>query len=237
MANVRQIPSPQLPPGLLLGLTLAVAVTGTFSTIQHFLDQKRYESAINAYQAGDCNTAVAEFNQIIDAVRLVDIGDYTKRSLEKKAECTFFQNALSDQKAGQFELALVNYAKVAVYDHSALFQPIKNQISHIFQQTSVQTLATRKVCHRIGNLTQHNLLPNAEKNLPLLYSECGKTYEQHQNYYQAIKIYETFLQQYPDHTLAENIKYLKLADRVFQIHRIFFAFCSSLLKVYEIERL
>jgi TolA-binding protein len=206
MANVRQLPSPQLPPGLLLGLTLAVAVTGTFSTIRHFLDQKRYESAINAYQAGDCNTAVKEFNQVIDAVRLADIGNYTEHSLQKKAECTFFQNALSHQNAGQFELALFNYAKVAIYDHSALFQPIKNQVSQIFQQTPVNTLVSRKVCSRINHLAEQNLLPNSDQNLPLLYSECGKVYEQHQTYYSAIKMYEQFLQQYPNHTLAENVR-------------------------------
>ncbi|MGB3401332.1 MAG: hypothetical protein WBA77_01430 [Microcoleaceae cyanobacterium] len=206
MAVVRQIPSPQPPPGLLLGLTLAIAVTGTFSSIRHFLDQKKYESAINAYQAADCDTAVEEFNQIINAVRLVDIGNYTERSLQKKAECTFFQNALSDQKAGQFELALFNYARVAVYDRSALFKPIKNQISQIFQQTPINTLVSRKVCSRIDHLAEQNLLPNADTNLPLLYSECGKVYEQHQTYYSAIKMYEQFLQQYPAHSLAENVR-------------------------------
>jgi tetratricopeptide (TPR) repeat protein len=208
MTSIRRSPSPQLPPGLLIGLMIALAVTGIPSIIRHILDQQKYESAMYSYRVGDCSTAVEQFNQIIGAFRLVDSGNYAERSIQKKAECKFFQYGITAQKAGKFELALLNYAKVAVYDKSALLEPVRNQVQELFQQTSVQSLATQEVCKRLDNLIGQNLLPNVAQNLPLFYLECGKVYQKNRRYSTAIATYREFLRQYPDHTLIEDVKRL-----------------------------
>ena len=46
MPSIRRNPSPKLSPELLIGIVIALAVTGIPSTVQNFLDRQKYESAI-----------------------------------------------------------------------------------------------------------------------------------------------------------------------------------------------
>jgi hypothetical protein len=75
MPSIRRNPSPKLSPELLIGIVIALAVTGIPSTVQNFLDRQKYESAIQHYERGSCVIAVEQFNQIVSAFRLVDVGD------------------------------------------------------------------------------------------------------------------------------------------------------------------
>jgi tetratricopeptide (TPR) repeat protein len=206
MTSVRRNPSPKLPPDLLVGIVLALVVTGIPSIVRHFLDRQKYESAMQFYKVANCGAAVEQFNQVISAVRLVDVSDYVSRSEEKKAECEFFEDAVRSQKDGKFELALLSYAKVAVYDNSALLEPTRKKLRELFQKAKVTSLATSDVCNRIEALVKRNLLPKSDPNLPLLYPECGKVYEAKKSYERAIVIYEEFLKQYPSHPLVEDVK-------------------------------
>lgn len=206
MTSIRPTPSPKLPPELLIGLMIALAVMGIPSIVQHFLDQQRYESAMQSYKKADCGKASEQFNQIIDTIRLIDIGKYVPRAKEKKAECKFFQDASRDQEEGKFESALLNYSKLAVYDDSALLEPTRKRLHDLFQNLKIETLATSSSCTRLGTLTENNLLPKSNTNLPSLYLACGKVFEADKTYKRAIFIYEKFLQEYSDHTLALDVR-------------------------------
>lgn len=206
MTSVRRNPSPKLPPELLVGVIIALVVMGIPSIVRHFLDQQKYDSAMRSYNAADCGAAVEQFNQVIHAFRLVDVNDYVPRSEEKKAECELFEDAVRSQKDGKFELALLSYAKVAVYDNSALLEYTQRNLRELFQKAKITSLATVDVCNRIEALVKRNLLPKSDPNSLLLYPECGKVYEAKKNYERATIIYENFLKQYPDHPLVEDVK-------------------------------
>ncbi|WP_414578977.1 tetratricopeptide repeat protein [Anabaena sp. CCY 9402-a] len=206
MTSIRRNPSPKLPPELLVGIVIALAITGIPSIVQHFLDQQKYESAMQSYKVAECGSAIEQFNQIISAFRLVDAGDYVSRAEEKKAECEFFEDAVRLQKDGKFELALLSYAKVAVYDNSALLEPTRKKLYELFQKAKVTSLSTLNVCNRIGILAERNLVPKSNANLPPLYLACGEVYDAEKSYKRAIIIYEEFIRLYPDHSLVENVK-------------------------------
>jgi hypothetical protein len=174
--------------------------------VQYFLDQKQYESAIQSYKKVDCGTASEQFSQIISAFRLIDFGQYVPRSQAKKAECDFFEDAVSDQKAGRFDSALLNYAKVAVYEDSILLEPIRSNVRELFQKSKIASLTRLEVCSRLRDLEQGNLLPKSNANLPSLYLKCGNLFEADKSYYRAIATYEQFLKQYPNHVLTEDVK-------------------------------
>jgi hypothetical protein len=142
MTSVHRDPPPKFPVELGIGITIALAVTGIPSVVQHTLDQQKYESAMQSYQQANCRTATPQFNQIIQAFRLVDMGDYVEKAKEKKAECEFFEDAVESQKAGKYEDALLNYAKVAVYEGSALLKPAQDNLRQLFQKTDSAALAT-----------------------------------------------------------------------------------------------
>lgn len=206
MASIRRTPKPNLPPDWLIGIFIALVVTVIPSLVQHFLDKYKYDSAVLSYHRGDCPTAVQQFHQVTSAFRLVDIGDYVPRAEAKKAECEFFEDALSAQQIGKFESALLSYAKLAVYDNSSLLEPTREQIRQLFQKAQITSFATIKVCSRLGILAERNLLPTSDPNLPSLYPECAKAYEAKKSYKEAISTYEQFLQHYLDHALTEDVK-------------------------------
>lgn len=206
MSSIRRNPSPKLPPELLIGIVIALAVTGIPSIVQKFLDRQKYESAIQNYEMGSCVTALEQFNQIVSAFRLVDVGDYVLRSQQKIAECEFFNKALKSQKDEDFELSLLNYAKLAVYDNSALLEPTRENVRYLFQKAKIDSLATLNVCDRLGVIASSKLLPKSDYRLQLLYVKCGKVYEENKSYERAIFIYEKFLKDYPKHSLTENVK-------------------------------
>lgn len=206
MTSVRRNPEPKLPPDWLIGIVIALLITSVLSIVRHFSDRTKYESAIQFYRKKDCGVAIEQFNQIIYAFRLIDAGDYVSTAKEKKAECEFYKDALSAQENGKFELALLNYAKVAVYDDSILFEPIQKKLRELFQKAKVTSLATSQTCSRLGVLSEQNLLPKSDPNLPSLYLECGKLYEAKKGYSKASATYEEFLKQYPDHPMAKDVK-------------------------------
>jgi hypothetical protein len=73
MPSIRRNPSPKLFPELLIGIVIALAVTGIPSIVQKFLDRQKYESAIQHYEMGSCVTAVEQFNHIVSAFRLTGL--------------------------------------------------------------------------------------------------------------------------------------------------------------------
>ncbi len=208
MTSIRRPPSPQSPPDWLIGLLIALAITGLFSLIQYFLDQQRYKAAIQSYEIAECDIASQKFKQIINAFRVFDFGQYVSRANEKKAECDFFQDAVNDQKEGMLDSALLNYAKLATYETSPLLEYARRNLRELFQKSSVETetLATLEVCNRLEILTEKNLLPPSDPNAQSIYPSCGKTYEIEKSYEEAISIYENFLKMYPNHPLIENVK-------------------------------
>ncbi len=101
MTSVRRNPSPQIPPDMLIGLVIALAVTVIPSIVRHFLDKHLYETGIESYKMANCNAAVEQFNQIISAFRLTDSGNYASKAKEKKAECNFFEDGVKLQEEGK----------------------------------------------------------------------------------------------------------------------------------------
>jgi tetratricopeptide (TPR) repeat protein len=199
-------PSPQRTPDWLLGLAIALAVLGITSIARYFLGYQRYESALQSYRAADCRAAVEKFNQIIDDFRSVDPGQYAKSAETKKAECGFFENAVSLQKDGKYEAALLGYAKLAVYEDSNLLAPTRTQISNLFQKLDIKSVSTLNVCDRLGVLTSRSLLPKSNANLQSLYLSCGGLYSKDKNYEKAVGLYENFLKEYPSHLWLKDVQ-------------------------------
>lgn len=217
MKSVRRNPRPQLPSGALLGITVGLLVILVLSTVRHFLDKKAYESAISYYTVEDCSNASQQFSQLINAFRLFDTGNYAARAEVKKKECDFFLGAVANQEAGEFEPALVSYAKLANYEDSALIQPTRNNLADLFEKADIESLATLSVCNRLGNLTSQDLLPDSSEQPLLLYLRCGEIYEERERLRQVVDVYQQILQTYPEHELTGEVKHRLAAIKILDI--------------------
>lgn len=198
MTSMRPNPQPKLPPGLLLGIGIALAVVGIVGTVQHFFDRQQYEQALQAYQKADCKTAIDQFDRVIQSIRLIDFDNHDEaRAEQKKAECEYFQKAVDQQQQGKLEAALLNYTTlIKIYSDSALVEPAREQVAKMFQTTKMSDLATSEVCQQIDRLNQQNLIPSTDA-LPQFYLACGRGYEAKKDYERAITLYQQFLDQHP----------------------------------------
>ncbi|MEL7313584.1 MAG: hypothetical protein AAFN08_01380 [Cyanobacteria bacterium J06559_3] len=191
MTSINRNPPPTLPPGSLLGIGIAIVAIGTFSLGQHRLDRRRYNRAIEAQRSADCQTAIAEFDAIINQFRLFEISDYVLRAQELKAECDRFQEIIAKQQAGEAEAALLDYmAFVNVYEDSTLLNPVQQQIAELFRTAPTDALATQEICRRIEGLMTQNLIPETGKEVGNFYLACGDTLASLEEYPTAIYLYE-----------------------------------------------
>jgi tetratricopeptide (TPR) repeat protein len=201
MTSLHQNPPPKFPPGMLLGIGIGLAAVGLFSTVQYVLEQQHYEQAMQAYKNADCNTAINQFDRVIDSARLLNIDSYVPRAKQKKAECEYFQRAVDRQQQGEFEAALSNYATLAkIYSDSALIEPARQRVAEMFQTAKLSALTTPNLCKQFDPVSKQDLVPNLipkSDTIPQFYLACGKGYETTQQYQQAMALYRQFLDQHP----------------------------------------
>jgi tetratricopeptide (TPR) repeat protein len=189
-----------------LVLTMAIAAGGIF-IYQSVSDRTAYEQGEAAYQAADCSTAVKQFERFIGRDRLIDTNDLVARAKAKRAECQAFQTIVAQQKQSNPAAKLIAAANfVSNYPDSRFVKQVQQQIPTLFEQVQPTEIAQPTVCDRLKVLQQQNLIPQPNRNLPLLYHACGQAYVDAGNYAGAIALYERFLQDYPQHELIPEVK-------------------------------
>lgn len=201
-------PQPQRHPIQIWHLVVLVAVFGLgWVAVKYFLLVDNYNKGNEAYEAADCETAIAHFDLVINGPKQVDIDDYAARASAKKGECQAFQEVVNQQKAGTFDVILVAYDDfVSHYQDSPLVRSIRQQAPILFEGAGLVALAQPKVCERIDKLAKHDLIPQPEINQPSIYRACGQMYTAAKEHTKAVDMYEHFLDNYPNHQLIPVIK-------------------------------
>lgn len=190
------------------GLIIVVLIVATlYSTIRYFVDQNSYSKAHQAYNQADCNAAIKSFDNIINAWRLFDLGEFAALAQTERTECQAFQIAVDKQASGDPSGAILSYNDfIYNYSNSPLAEESRNKIESIFKQTNVDVLASEGLCDQIDNLQQEKLIPQGNTLLPNLFYQCGQTYEEIQYFSGAIQLYDNFLRDYPSHALASDVE-------------------------------
>lgn len=202
-------PQPQRQPirgWHLVGLLAASA--GVYLMGQYYWLRKTYTEGEQAYTAANCQVAIAEFDWVINkGEQFVDFNDYIARARAKKAECQAFQDVVEEQKTATPEAVLVAYEEfVSRYPSGALGQPIRQKTASLFEEAGIEALAQPSACERIDKLVENQLIPEPNQNSPSFYQACGQMYSKGNDYTNAVKMYEGFLENYPQHQLASEVE-------------------------------
>jgi len=189
------------------GITFIVLVIVTFySAVRYFIDQSNYTKAHQAYIQANCEAAIKSFDNIINAWRLVDIGEYNALAHQERTACQAFQTAADKQTSGDPSGSILSYNDfIFNYRGSPLIDEASNRIKSVFTQTNMDVLASEGLCDQIEILEQ-NYIPQNSTLLPNLLYQCGQTYEGISNYSGAIQMYDKFLSEYPSHSLASGVE-------------------------------
>ena len=92
-------------------------------------------------------------------------------------------------------------------DSQSSFMMFKSLIteypSHSFANNAEAALLENAVtCERADSLQSNNTISSRPDFMPRLYYKCGQTYEEDRDWSSAISMYEAFLAEFPEHTLA-----------------------------------
>jgi tetratricopeptide (TPR) repeat protein len=198
----------QSPQNLQLKIGVALLLMAVvYSAAQYFLASKDYNKGHEAYRRVDCTAATNYFDRVINGWRLVDIGGLAARAEQEKSECLAFKPALDQQQKGNLGKAVVAY-NTFISSHkpdSYLVNAARDRAQSIVEKNKPEQLATREFCNNLKQF-QPGLIPQRDTQLPPLYFACGETYTNLKNYDRASVMYESFLNEYPQHPLASQVK-------------------------------
>ena len=200
-------PRSRLP--FLLGGAFGLLLIGliAYSLVRNSLDSRAFQAAHTAYRAGDCATALPEYEQILHAFRLVDIGGNVHLARQERAECIPFQQAVDVETRDTPAAALLAWRDF-LRDHpgAGLQMAAQQRVNELFARSSPQTLASVETCAALKDLLANNVIPDLDMNLPTLLFGCGLLAEGDQDYALAEYYYETALSNNAAHPLASQIK-------------------------------
>jgi len=200
---------PRSPLPFILGGALILLLLGViaYSLVRNSLDQRRYQAAHNAYQAGDCASALPKYEQIIYAFRLADFAGKARLARLERAECIPFQQAVEVENSDTPAAALLAWRDFQ-RDHpgSGLQFAAHQRVNELFMRSTPQALASRESCDSLKDLLANNVIPDLDMNLPTLLFGCGLLAEVEQDYPLAEYYYETALSNNAAHPLAPQIK-------------------------------
>ena len=194
-------------------IVLFFVVLAGYSVIRYFIDQNNYNQAHQAYQQADCKAAIAAYDQVIEAWRLVDIGDFPARAQQEKAECIPFQAAVDTHQSGDMPAALLAYMDfVRSYSNSILATAARERGASLFGETDPSGLASEQSCNQMDVLLQENFVPQQDINLPPFYLACGQVYDSVSDQQSSFEMYKSLLTDYPDHSLASEAESSLMAN-------------------------
>ncbi|MEL6383212.1 MAG: hypothetical protein AAFQ89_12335 [Cyanobacteria bacterium J06626_18] len=182
---------PPASPDFKINILAALIAVGIGTVLmRYWLDVRIYNQGESAYQQGNCNAAVPQFQKLAQAQRLHDFNDYQARSRSRLDECEAFL-ATTDATSSPPDQLLAYEAFNDRYDESPLIAVVQDQAADLVTATDAATLAVRPVCDRVEPLGQKGLVP-AEA-APQLWFACGQRYENEADYEAAIAAYEQVL--------------------------------------------
>lgn len=188
-------------------ITIVLVIATIYSAVRYFIDKSNYTKAHQAYIQANCEVAIKSFDNIINAWRLFDFGEYTVLAQKEHTECQAFQTAADKQTSGDPSGAILSYNDfIFNYGSSPLVEEASSRIKSAFTQTNIDVLANEALCDQVEILEQANLIPQKSTLLPNLLYECGQTYEGIKYYSGAIQMYDKFLSEYPSHSLASSVE-------------------------------
>ncbi len=189
--------------GIILLLTLLFIGNDFYNAFQ---SRKNALTGLEAYEAGDCQTANEyfsesrkfEFRMNTEIANFVRRGAYT---YSERQDCQAFLEGIELQEQGNLTEAFIVYDELISED--TLVSIVREQLTRLFEQVGPPELADKTVCLNLSDLQERGTIIDPETNLPKFYDVCGSIFSKEKRYGEAITIYQRLLKEYPDHPLVE----------------------------------
>ncbi len=198
-------------------ITIGIVIVAIVYSVGRYLaDESNYTKGHQAYQKANCSEAIAYFDRVINAWRLVK-NQYVDLAPPEREECLSFQEAVDKQQAGDLVGAFLAYDgfvlsnKLNPYSNkkSPLVGAARNHAREIFDQANLSVLsvlASKELCDDLNVIKENDLVPQPDKNLPDLYLACAHVYEDSRDFERAIRMYDSYLSDFPNLTSSADVQ-------------------------------
>jgi tetratricopeptide (TPR) repeat protein len=211
-SNANKLNMDRLPKGFMgqifvLIIILLVIVIVAYSLIRFFIDQYNYQKGHQAFIQSNCGEAIPRYDDILNGRRLVDLGESYALAQQEKTECLHFLEATEKQQNQEYSAALLSYMDfIKNFRSSKLASDVRNRTSSLFELATPSELASQETCSQLRFLINENLIAQQELSLPPFYLACGQVYDKAEMFQESYTMYETYLTDYPAHSLAQTVE-------------------------------
>ncbi|HEU5475274.1 MAG TPA: hypothetical protein VFV67_31915 [Actinophytocola sp.] len=190
---------------------VVVLLATGYSVVRQLKDDAAYRDGHEAYQRADCVAAIDEFDSVINAYRIVTVGDTVERAERERAECKAFEVAAVWQRAGNKPRALASYVQF-VHGRPAgpLTDAARARVTDLLEEPDLAEVATEPSC-RVLDLLRKNAMVGPETG-PGIHSACGTALTEAHDLDQALDAYAGLFADYPTHRIAAEAEGLIVRD-------------------------
>ncbi len=199
----------------------AFAIGAVYIGTQNRAADVHYEAAIAAFEEGDCQRVADQFAQGEERddrsffIRKAN-NRFKYQANDRLSLCENFLRGVHAQQARDYVQALLQYEQTLTYSTNTIYLNgaeksaaitimdglIQEQLAIMYDGLDYQQLADPALCCKIDTFQQHNLIPESDNKVPVLYMSCGDLYVQNNRYQQAIEMYQHITTHYNSHERA-----------------------------------
>jgi hypothetical protein len=184
--------------GVFLCICLGCAGFAGFGAYIGQQEQTAFAAGMAAYQAGNCTETIAR----LDGLTGEDLVAQAQPAID---HCNTFTQAGADRAAGSFPAAFNGYIST-LNQGDTLDSFVASDLDALFTSASPEDLASDTLCADLTPLQTHSDIAAISANAPDLYVACGTYYDDAGLYSDAVRVYDQFLADFPDHAQAGDIE-------------------------------
>lgn len=197
----------QLSPIQWIGIVVGSLAVGfvALNIRKNVINQSHYNSGLQAYEQGNCPLAQSELNTFLQNFASDETNNRVVQAKAVNSECNLLTSISTQQQSGKQAEAFTTSIKFAQrYPNSSLMTLLRQKMAGLLANNKVAALVQSESCHNYALIEDRDLIPDA--NQPDLYLACGQVLTKSGKYATAIEFYEKFLDRFPNHALAKDIK-------------------------------
>ncbi|NTU86210.1 MAG: hypothetical protein HGA45_43930 [Chloroflexales bacterium] len=200
-------PLARIAVGCLGVVVLGCVLIGGFMFYETWQQEQNYKAGHAAYLQADCASAAGPLGKAASGDPGSAESDVALKAAAELQECEAFEAAealVGEDKLGD---AVMGYSAFVVkYADSPLNEPALTRGQALVADTEPAALISADLCQAIDDLVGQQLISAPDDQLPPILYACGQAYEGADNFSEALRFYERFRGEYPDHSLTEEVR-------------------------------
>jgi|Deesub1362A_J573_1020465.scaffolds.fasta_scaffold12089_1 tetratricopeptide (TPR) repeat protein len=194
-------------PLVALGATILGACLVAAIIWQRYRVRTHYQLGVEALRAGNCERAVAYFDQVLQTSQLLGSGEYGAKAEYRKQECEAFLDPVVEEEAGEWNQALLGYLDfLRNFKAGDMREEVGERVSALARRSDFVDFATPDSCDALAGVLDLGVLDWGDEALAAYYLSCSQVYALHERWESSFDLLLKLLSEYPDNPPEEALE-------------------------------